>query len=514
MNNYKTASQLLFTFSSYFILWILLQPFLGYLLDSDCVAYLTIAERVAKGDYFQSINGLWSPLNSWMLAPFIQHGFDAWASAKALNCFFGGAILVAFHHLLLRFEVSKKVYHIYMSILPLIVVYFVYFQMFGDVLQLAFVLFYLLIIFSKSLLNIGKVIACALIMSIGYYAKAYSLFFFFVHFLVICFWLYKSKKINLQKAILYYVTGISVFLLCILPWTFALHHKYKEWSLTGFAGKLNMSWNINSGKSFKPDITLLIPPTYPNSPSFWEDPYITQSNLSSPTSSIAHFTKWIARVVYTTLESVTCMHEISCFTLAALGIGLFYFFFNKKKSEEMDLQYQLLILSILIVPMGYLMMHIETRYIWLITFLSMLLCARLLQTIKNTLWQGIALGSIAISFLLFPIMQLKNLKYKNKDLFEMAQFIQSKNIHGAFTSNATDAGRMWVIAYLTKNPFFTIEKQNYTQEELNLDIKKYHVAYYFFISENNQANIIMQDASMDKVANMDGLDVFKIKDAK
>lgn len=108
MNKYKTASQLLFTFSSYFILWILLQPYLGYLLDSDCVAYLTIAERVAKGDYFRSINGLWSPLNSWMLAPFIQHGYDAWASAKALNCFFGGAILVAFHHLLLRFEVSKK----------------------------------------------------------------------------------------------------------------------------------------------------------------------------------------------------------------------------------------------------------------------------------------------------------------------------------------------------------------------------------------------------------------------
>ena len=94
MKNYHLNIILVFSLAFYLVLWLVLNPILGYMLDSDCVAYLTLAERFAKGQYFESINGLWSPLNGWMMAPFIKSGFNSWTIAKTMNCFVGAVVLV------------------------------------------------------------------------------------------------------------------------------------------------------------------------------------------------------------------------------------------------------------------------------------------------------------------------------------------------------------------------------------------------------------------------------------
>ena len=94
--------------------------------------------------------------------------------------------------------------------------------------------------------------------------------------------------------------------------------------------------------------------------------------------------------------------------------------------------------------------------------------------------------------MVFPLYQFENLKYKNKDLFELADVLKANHIEGKFTSNITDAGRMWVVAYLTKSNFYTIEQSGYSQETLLNEMKKYQVKYYFFESENNTSNIQMK----------------------
>ena len=424
----KKYNSYLFLFASlilYFLLWKMLNPILGYNLDSDSVSYLTIAKRVAEGDYFRSVNGLWSPMNSWLLAPFIQQGKDAWQSAKLLNFIFGFVILIQIFFLFKKFFLQNIAVYIMQFASAICMVCFVYFQMFGDVLQLIFVLVYLLLLFqkNKNSISLFQSILFGILMGIGFYAKAYSLFFFGVHFFITLVWFVYTKKITLKKAALNYVVGIATSILIILPWTFALHKKYDQWALNGFAGKLNMSWYINSGKSFKPDIDLLIPPTYNNSPSFWEDPYITQANLSSPFSSFYHFAKWIARIIHTKIMMIFCFNEISFLSLSILLIGFFYFFIVKKKSkiEHHYFNIRLMIITIIILPLGYLMMHIETRYIWLNVFLLMILGAKLIElafkhvTIKPYLLY-IFYFILAYSFVVFPIYQFQNLKNKNKDL--------------------------------------------------------------------------------------------------
>lgn len=505
------------SFVLYILVWKLLGLYLGYMLDSDCVAYLTIANRIAKGEYMLSINGLWSPLNVWCIVPFIKQGIDAFLAAKIVNGIFGGILIIQLYTLLKRFKLESFTQNLIMLAIPLIIGFYSYFQLFGDLLQLIFVMLYVRLIISKAFYSsYGYVILSGVIMGIGFYAKAYSFVFFLLHFNVFLLWSYYSSKLSLKRAALSSLLGIVSCVVVMLPWSFALKQKYGEFSLSGHAGKLNMSWYINSGKSFKPEIKLLIPPTYQDSPSFWEDPYLSQSNLSSPFSSAGHFVRWIARIIHTTFVAIGCFTEISFLALAILFIGIYFYFFRKEKSREEsnDFNLQILILTVLVLPIGYLMMHIETRYIWLNTFLILILGAKLLEHFKSrvhhTYLYRIASVLFVVSFVVFPALQIEQLKFKNKSLFEFSDLLKQNNIKGSFTSNVGDAGPMWVVAYLTGNQFYTIERSDYSKAELIAELKRYKVDYYLMEMENNVLGKQVLDSIFKPVLQVQGITVFKI----
>ncbi len=517
MKNWFSYISLPISLGIYVILWNLLHPYLGYMLDSDCVAYLTIAKRIVNGQYLQSVNGLWSPLNCWLLVPFIQSGMNAFVAAKLLNAILGFIILVQVFFLFKKNNLQPFLSFLLMITSAIVMAYFVYFQLFGDVLQLIFVLIYLTLVFSNRFFyQIRKVVLCGIVMAIAYYAKAYSLVFFFLHFAVVLFWGYRNQKISGKDSIRNYFIGVITAILFVLPWTFALHAKYNEWSLTGNAGKLNMSWYINSGKTFKKDITLLIPPTYNDSPSFWEDPYLSQDNLSSPMSSPKHFVIWIARVIHTTIVMIGCFNEISFLALAVLCIALFYFFFRKTILDEPSFNFQVIVLTVMILPIGYLMMHIETRYIWLNTFLLMILGAKLIQQIQtymmNQFMYKVICIIFSISFIIFPIYQFDQLKYKNKNLFDISAELNHHHFRGTFTSNVSDAGNMWVIAYLTNSQYYTIERTTYRIDELKNEMKRYQVDYYIQSIEHNLQNTAIHDSCFLPMYTIGDFNVYQFKD--
>ena len=130
----------------YILLWNLAFPYFQYLMDADAVGYLTVADRVANNDWHRSINGLWSPLNSWLLVPFIKKGMDGFTVALKMNALFGGILIVLIEQFLNRFIAHSFFKKTVLLFLPIVAVYYSYFQVFGDLLQLLFVLVYLLVI--------------------------------------------------------------------------------------------------------------------------------------------------------------------------------------------------------------------------------------------------------------------------------------------------------------------------------------------------------------------------------
>jgi hypothetical protein len=482
------------------LLWLGLYPYMQYLLDADAVGYLTIARRVANADWFKSINGLWSPLNSWLLVPFIKNGYNSFTSALVLNAVICASLLVTIHALVNRFVQHIFYKNILTYTLPIVLVYYSYFQVFGDALQLLLVSIYLLIITSANFWgNWQKYLASAVIMGIGFYAKAYSLPFFILHFTAIHIWHWWQTK---QLYIKPFAVSIITILLMIMPWSMQLSKKYNQFSLMGNAGKLNMSWYLLSSKSFKPEIKYLIPPTYADSPSFWEDPYLSQSICHTPTESLPLFIRWIARIIHTCLQAIGCMNEISCFVIPIILASIIYLI-RKNKVQSNDAIFW----SMLLVPIGYLTMHIETRYIWLMMIGAVIFAGIFIEQLALHWQQKLATIIFCLSLIVYPIYNLIDWRSKGKTNFAIAKSMSDAGIQNqAIVSNSRDLGNMWVTAYLSHNQLYSIENFSFTDAELSDEIKRYKIAYYIQLKSDGYLNI----GNKTLVAQTDSYSIFKI----
>ncbi len=477
-------------FLFYVLLCFLLHPYYGYILDADAVGYLSIAERVAKGDWYRSINGLWSPLNSWLLVPFIQSGFNAFMVAKALNFLLGGMVYFLSLSLLMPL-VKSNFYKTLVSIaLPIVLVYYVYLQIFADILQLVFVLVFVhLYIRNKYFESTKLQVAAALTLAIAYYAKAYSLpFYLFVQvfsiILIYCrpFLLQHTQidiQLGLKPSYTKLLLALFVFMLAIIPWIYQLHTKYQMLSLTGNAGKLNMSWNLIAAKEYNDSIKILIPPTYTNSVSFWEDPYPSQAKLHTPFESAKMFIHWVFRIGHTALNTINCLNEISCFCVLILLFGTWFYFIKKPSATQ-----QKLLLLAWVLPLGYITMHIETRYIWLVAIITVLVAGSLVDEITNDKLSKITSLVFCISLIVYPLLHLEKMLNNGKDNFAIAEKLNNTEVRGTFISNDADAGKLWVIGYLSNNRNYTIENYNYTELDLEQELIRYKVDYYWHYAQN------------------------------
>jgi hypothetical protein len=86
----------LLSLAIYISLFFILFPGYRYIIDPDSTGYFSVAEQLAKGDFHNSINGIWAPSGSWILTPFLQFNFDEILTAKYLNGFYVFLSLVAF----------------------------------------------------------------------------------------------------------------------------------------------------------------------------------------------------------------------------------------------------------------------------------------------------------------------------------------------------------------------------------------------------------------------------------
>jgi hypothetical protein len=68
---------------------------------------------------------------------------------------------------------------------------------------------------------------------------------------------------------------------------------------------------------------------------------------------------------------------------------------------------------------------------------------------------------------------------------------------------------MWVIAYLTKSSFYTIENNNYTEQELIDEMKRYGVQYYFFEAENNCLQHEPSNVYFKKINQINNLSIYQ-----
>ena len=491
----KTA--VLFFLSFYALFFFLLLPGYKYIIDPDATGYIKIAERVAAGDYARSVNGLWSPLNAWLLVPFLKAGVNAVMAAKYLNGIFSCCSIISVFFLLKKFVLHRYAEFGIMISVSILLLHCTFNELFADLLLVLLLLIYLNVICSKNFIkNNFKIIACGLICAIGFYAKAYFLYFAVVHLAITFYILVKTTdKFNWRKWIISTSLAVVVLFACAIPWGFELKSKYEKGFTFSTAGKFNQTWVLSA--AYPQPAQLLEPPHYEDGCSFWDDPSYWKVKNITPFTNKKVFLFQLRILVSNTLDTIQVLND---FSFVAIAILLITFLMAITGSKNFIAQKNNLLLFALlcIFPIGYIILHVEARFFWIIDIALILLAGILLTLAQQSGYLKFRLFTISCllvfgSFCIYPINQLQNQYKEGKDAFDMADAFRKNNISGKVVANVTnmdESARSLQVCYLLKSQLYGTSNLNYSESELLNAIHSYkidhYIVYYHFPWQKEQ----------------------------
>jgi hypothetical protein len=479
------------------IVVVCIYPYYQYYVDTDATAYLTIAQRYADGEYFKAINGYWSPWSCWLVALLIKAGHQPFVSAIFVNAVGAGCFLFICQSFFNLFNIPGKRQYIWLSTISLFLAYAVFKQLFDDIWECFFLLAGLRILLMPGFTHRKDLwVWLGISGGFAYYAKAYAFPFFMLNTLCCVFYLteawHKSRRADWMKIS---AVSIAVMMVIALPWIAALHEKYGIW-ITSTAGTLNLSWYPVGHPFYKKGIEYLLPPVYANSPSYWEDPWMVNGVTPHFWNSGALFLRQIARVVYNLTLFVKCLNEMSPLLFPAVVLSLAVLL-SKKLQTLFGKRYTVVALSFLLFPLGFVLINFESRYIWYMLFPGLLLVIVALQYAyvgisNNKINTAITLLA-AVSFLAWPVWDMKQMYKSGEREYIMAKELQKHGVKGSFTANVVfgqgnDLEEVSRLAYFSGNPYYNLPKASISYEELLKDIRRHKVNYFFYYHKDEIAN--------------------------
>ena len=472
----------------YLGLFILLFPGFRYNIDPDATGYLSVAEHCANGDYFKSINGIWSPLSSWLVAPLIKAGFDGVLAVKYLNGLYGLLSLGAFFFLIKRYAIEKRVALALLLTAVILILYFVYYRLFGDLLQLFLLLTYLNLItgeaFTKRYL---KIFLAALIGGVCFYAKAVSFYFILLHLPLVILILEKNKEqgifriVALKKIVL---SGI-VLMVMVAPWALAIKSKYGNLalsnnSLTGLYSLANPEKRV-----------LFYRPPYEDGYSVWDDLSTWNVSTVKPYSNkdVAVF---LVKVIFSNFKIlISTLNNFSLFFNAIL-LATFVLFIKKRHFFFGNNNVLIILSTIIIWCAMFLVLHVEARFMWIIALLGLLLLGILLSVltekslIRGKLFFAITLITV-MSFWVYPIDELKAQYRIGVNVYKMAEAFKQQKISGNIISRNYDGSDMVntvILNYWIKGKYYGPVLFDFSTDEIFDAIEKYRIDYYILYFKN------------------------------
>lgn len=461
----------------------IIYPHYQYYVDPDGTAYLTISKRYAAGDFAKAVNGYWSPWACWLTAALIKLGMQAIPADVVVNTAGAVGFLFISQSFFLRFNINKNLQWLFNITLALFLCYAVFDQSFDDLWECFFLLGTLRIMVSENFKDRPALwIACGAVGTLAYFAKAYSFPFFILNVICCAYFLSDHDK---RLWIRISLTSICVMVLCSLPWILALHNKYGMWT-TSTAGTLNTSWYLVGHPYWKDGIKYLIPPAYPDSPYYWEDPWYANGPTPHFWDSWHLFGLQLVRIGLNLWNLLRSMTMLSVFMPVISFILFRYFKTSYKKNTPAVLPNLVVSLSFLLFPLGYALVNFEPRYIWYMVPLTMVAGG---MFISNHLLTGKNIGLLkivpyvfAITFLIYPAWRMYGMYDEGKTDYAIGTELRRMNINGSFASVVKpghESQQMARIAYFSGNSYYSIPgDQQPTFEQLFPELRRNKVRYY------------------------------------
>jgi hypothetical protein len=460
----------------FLLLFAVLYPLYQFVFDPDAIGYMMITKRLAAGDYYNAINGMWSPLHSWMILPVKKMGINEITAFKWSNAAIAVVILVLVNNLLKKITLPDFLKTGVMFVCIPILLWYSYFQVAADILVCVPVLWYINLVSKDHFFQNRRAnVLCGVIACFAYLSKSYFFPYFILHFSLVQFYFYRNHTGRAARELLMrnLFAGLGIFILLAGTWVATLYYRFHKLTI-GFAGAYNHKLSLlpPAGK------VILVPPLLPGSPDIWEDVSLANFGSYRLLGPVELFAKQIRVILYQFMEMLKNFNELSVFSLAIV-LGLIIYL-NRTKNQVLSV----FLITLVTLPIGYLLMHIETRYIWVDVFLLLIAGAFLLQHVLQ--YSGTNRNTAFIcwlcffgSFLVYPVNGLKDTIGKDKEVFVLAEKVKQLNLKGRFASN-DNRNVMGRMAYLSENASLPQYSKYYTQAEFLKELNEKQVNYYFF----------------------------------
>lgn len=483
----------------FFILGLFLLKRFAYLLSPDEISYLSIAQKYLNGNFGQAINGGWSPLFSWLLAPWLIFIVNPLLAAKALGLTIGGLTLGAAYRLFLFFGLDRTVKKILLLCLSPLTLFFSLYLATPDLLFLCLLLFYFNVIFKNE--NYGERksqgILCGLLGALIYLSKAYGLPFFLAHFILFNLLYYFTNQAGeTRKKILFnFFSGLTVFFILSGGWIGLISFKYHRLTI-GTASAYNYAF-VGAGSADHPFFQGLIPPPNPTAVSAWEDFSYIKIKPWQPFASPADFVYELKNIFKNMMKAGAILSSFSPLALSVIFAYFLYLLFivrpfNKTIGQNKSLY---LFITFCLYLAGYLLIRFEARYLWLLNLFLLLMAAELLSFFllyKNIAAKGkkILLGLFLIIFISVPLINfyyLEKAASVSRELNLLSRRLEKEfAVSGKIASSGFWAKTLY-LAYYSGWRYYGVVPGSLTSDRLTAELKKYKIDYYFAWGKNQAA---------------------------
>ena len=477
----------------YMISAILLFNYYQYILISDGVSYITIAKEYALQHYDYAVNGYWSPLFTWLLAPFLIFGTTPMYmvhSAKILSLIIGLITLIGLNSLFSKFITDEKLKIITILTLVPSILFFAFYLVTPDLLLICVLVFYFNLIFDPNYSSrLSNGVSCGILGALAYFSKSYAFFFFVCHFIVfnLYFYLKNHDQVDRTRIKKNCIVGLIIFLALTGIWIGLISDKYHEVTI-GTAGSYNQAVMGPESLGHPPLYQGLISPPNPLAISSWEDPSYFNVTQWSPFKSYNNFLFEINLIIKNIIKTFNILMSFSLLSLIII-FGALIFLIKKDGDKESKNKLIYLLLTIFIFTAGYWLIFIEGRYLWMILILILLLGVFLLDVLFKNKYipkkvRNILVLILLLSFIIMPLQSLyENVNVDKISYDESTSLKINYNIHGHIASN-TEWAYSLVLSYFLNAQYYGQVRSGENQTELEKDLKNNNIDYYFVWGAN------------------------------
>jgi len=491
LNNGKIRlSIILFAYFSLSLYFLFFNDF-QYLIDPDLTSYISVAQEYLEGDYTHAINGHWSPLASWLALPLLSMKIRPVLAFAFVAIAVGGFTLAGINLLMHSIGVRDGIRFLYTLSLSPLIAFYALTEGDPDLLSLCVLLFYLYVMTREDFkTNKTRGFVAGLLGAIAYLSKSYNFYFFLLHFTCFNFlyWRNSPDKSQRKTVLINAFSGVLVFILISGVWIGLLTYKYHTVTVST-AGEYNFSFIRPGSPGHMVDTDGLMTPPNQTAFSAWEDPTYIKKVRWSPFESGRDFLYLMKNTAKNTETYLIYLKRkpVIFFTIIFFIVILIPF-----RWKALDDKPFYLFLTTILQPLGYLILYVEERYVWIDFILLYILSAYIIDNILIKMdlikIRKVAAVSIICGYIaLWPIASLfyyagSEIDIRHlKKIYSMSEKIM--RYHNFRHTNVASQVENWsddlYLAYYLKARYYGKVKEGITDEQLRNILIYDNIDYYF-----------------------------------